>query len=128
MLPPECESQQNRLREPPVQKGYPDRRDMLAAVLGTKTPADRMAMRGPPEPPICQRLNPNNAAYDPVFAAEHRTRRAHKDPHYLYSKARKQQSKLLRRVHWVRKSAFTAEEHDYLLDLQGECYVCSVLC
>ena len=127
MLPAENESQQDRLHQPSVQKAYPNRRDMLAAVFGAKNPADRMAVRGPPEPPLAQKLNPNNAAFDPVFAAEYRARRAQEDPHYLYSKVRKQQSKLLKRVHWVQKSAFTAEEHGYLLDLQGECLVSSVL-
>lgn len=128
MLPAEHESQQNTLHEPPVQKAYSNRRDMLAALFGAKTPADRMAVRGPPERPLAQKLNPNNAAFDPIFAAEHRARRAQEDPRYLYSKERKQQSKLLKRVHWVQKSAFTAEEHGYLLDLQGECRVPSVLC
>ena len=125
-LPPEHDTQQNRPHEPPVQKAKPDRRDMLAAVLGIKTPADRMAMQGPPEPPVAQKLNPNNAAFDPVFAAEYRTRRA-QDPHYVHFQAQKRHLKLQGRLHWVQKSAFTAEEHGYLLDLGGECSVCVVL-
>ena len=132
MLLAEVESHQTCLNEPPVQKAYTNRRDLLAAVFDAKTSADRMAKQEPPEPPLAQKLNPNNVAYDPVCAAEHRAKRA-EDPHYLDSKMRKQQSKLLKRVHWVQKSAFTAEEHGYLLDLEGECHVssalrCDVLC
>ena len=52
LLPPGHEPQQNTPHELLAQKGAkPDRRDMLAAVLGIQTPADRMAMQGPPEPP-----------------------------------------------------------------------------
>ena len=127
MLPAENESQQDRLHQS-VLKAYPNRRDILAALFAARTPADRMAVRGPPEPPLAEKLNPNNAAFDPVFTAENRARRAQEDPHYLYSKVRKQQFKLLKRVHWVQKSAFAAEEHGYLLDLQGECCVSSLLC
>ena len=126
MLLAEVKSQQTCLHEPSVQKAYTNRREVLAAVFDAKTSADRMALQEPPEPPLAQKLNPNNAAYDPVFAAEHRARRA-EDPHYLDSKLRKQQSKLLKRVHWVQKSAFTAEEHGYLLDLQGECHASAAL-
>ena len=128
MLPAGNKSQQKRLHKPPVQTAYTNRRGVLAAVFGPKTPADRVEVRGPPQLPLAQKLNPNNAAFDPVFAAEYRAKRA-QDLHYLDSKVRKQQSKLLKRVHWVQKSAFTAEEHGYLLDLQGECHVCcAVLC
>lgn len=127
LLPPENESQQNRPHEPLAQKARPDRRDMLSAMLGIKTPADRMAMRGPPEPPVAQKLNPNNFAFDPVFAAEYRNRRAQEDPHYLHFQAQKRQLKLQGRLHWVQKSAFTAEEHGYLLVLGGQCPVFFVL-
>ena len=76
---------------------------------------------------MAQKLNPNNAAFDPVFAAKYRNRRAQEDPHYLHFQAQKRQLKLQGRLHWVQKSAFTAEEHGYLLDLGGENPVCFVL-
>ena len=100
--------------------GQSYRNETLASLLGIKTPAERMAMRDVAEPALLNRLNPNNVAYDPAFAADYKARRA-KDPQYQYMKAFKSVSKLLKRVHWSQKSAFTADDHAYLIDLQGNC-------
>ena len=91
-----------------------------SAVLGIKTPAERVAPKQAAAPNLADKLNPNNAAYDPGLAAHHRAMRAQTDPQYVHNKARRQISKLTKRMHLPQKSAFTAEEHGYLLDLQGE--------
>ena len=126
------ETENLRLADPGQQNGPPGqsalpiaapgqshRRDLQAAVLAQNTSVEGTAVRGPAEPSLADRLNPNNAAFDPVFAAEHRARRA-QEPRYQHLRACRQESKLLKRIHWTQKSAFTAEEHGYLLDLQGE--------
>lgn len=102
-----------------IPSGRSYRRDKPASMLGSLTPDERMAMQAALGPPIADRLNPNNAAFDPVCAAKYRARRA-EDPLYVYLKECKQAQKLLKRVHWTQKSAFTAEEHGYLLDLKGD--------
>ncbi len=94
--------------------------ERMAAVLGIKTPAESVALREAAEPNMADRLNPNNAAYDPQFAAHHRAMRAQTNPKYEQQKARKQMVKQIKRLHWPRNSHFTAEEHGYMLDLQGE--------
>lgn len=113
---------------PVTAPGQSHRRDAQPSVLAQKAsaegiaawgPVEGTAVRGPAEPSLADRLNPNNAAYDPVFAAEHRARRA-QEPRYQHMRVCRQDAKLLKRIHWTQKSAFTAEEHGYLLDLQGE--------
>lgn len=69
---------------------------------------------------LAQRLNPNNPAFDPVFAEKHRAKRLRTDATYAHSMARKEKKKLLKRVHWSQKSSLSPQEHCYLLDLQGK--------
>ena len=66
------------------------------------------------------KFNPNNAAYDPEFAAQHSAWRAKNSRTYAHHKARKARTKLLKRGGWTQNSSLTAEEHAYLLDLQGD--------
>ena len=70
--------------------------------------------------PLAQRLNPNNAAFDAAFAEQHRAKRMRTDTGYAHSIARKEKKKLLKRVHWSQKSALSAKEHCYLVDLSGK--------
>ncbi|KAL0039457.1 hypothetical protein WJX79_008968 [Trebouxia sp. C0005] len=91
--------------------------ERMAAVLGTRSPAERVALRNAAGPTLADLLNPNNVAYDPEFAARHRAMRAQADPLYAQQKARKQVTKLIKKLHWDKASAFTIEEHAYLLDL-----------
>lgn len=69
---------------------------------------------------LSQQLNPNNEAYNPAFAELHRAKRMRTDAGYVHRVARKEKSKLLKRIYWSQKSTLTPEEHCYLLDLQGE--------
>ena len=69
---------------------------------------------------LAQRLNPNNPAFDPVFAEKHRAKRLRTDATYAHTMARKEKKKLLKRVHWSQKSSLSPQEHCYLLDLQGK--------
>ncbi len=94
--------------------------ERMAAVRGIKTPAERVALRNVAAPPLADLLNPNNAAFNPEFAAHHRAMRAQANPLYAQQKARKQVIKLIKKLHWDRASAFTMEEHGYLLDLHGD--------
>lgn len=94
--------------------------ERMAAVLGTRSPAERVALRNAAGPTLADLLNPNNVAYDPEFAARHRAMRAQADPLYAQQKARKQVTKLIKKLHWDKASAFTIEEHAYLLDLHGD--------
>ncbi len=94
--------------------------ERMAAVLGIRTPAERVALRDAAGPTLADLLNPNNAAYDPAFAAQHRAMRAQANPLYAQQKARKQVIKLIKKLHWDKASAFTIEEHGYLLDLHGD--------
>ncbi|KAL0032885.1 hypothetical protein WJX77_004910 [Trebouxia sp. C0004] len=91
--------------------------ERMAAVLGIRTPAKHVALRDAAGPTLADLLNPNNAAYDPEFAAQHRAMRAQANPVYAHQKARKQVNKLIK--HWDKASAFTVEEHGYVLDLHG---------
>lgn len=92
--------------------------ERTAAVSGVWIP-NLVSLGEAAGPNLADMLNPNNAAYDPNFAAQHRAMRAQTDPLYAEQKARKQVTKLIKRLHWKTKSAFTAEEHGYMLDLQG---------
>lgn len=71
---------------------------------------------------LSQQLNPNNEAYNPALAEQHRAKRLRSDPTYAHRVARKEKSKLLKRIHWSQKSTLTPAEHGYLIDLQGESY------
>lgn len=112
----------------PIDKGEPyssaangshNAQERTAAVSGVWIPAELVNLGDAAGPNLADMLNPNNAAYDPNFAAQHRAMRAQTDPLYAEQKARKQVTKLIKRLHWKTKSAFTAEEHGYMLDLQG---------
>ena len=94
--------------------------ERMAAGLGIRTPAERVALRDAAGPILADLLNPNNAAFDPEIAAQHRAMRAQANPLYAQQKARKQVIKLIKKLHWDRASAFTIEEHGYLLDLHGD--------
>jgi len=94
--------------------------ERMAAVLGIRTPAEHVALRDAAGPTLPELLNPNNAAYDPEFAAQHRAMRAQANPLYVHQKARKQVIKLIKKLHWDKTSAFTVEEHGYMLDLHGD--------
>ncbi len=94
--------------------------ERMAAVLGIRTPAERVALKNAAAPALADLLNPNNAAFNPKFAAQHRAMRAQANPLYAQQKARKQVIKLIKKLHWDRASAFTMEEHGYLLDLHGD--------
>lgn len=94
--------------------------ERMAAVFGIRTPAERVALRNAAPATLADLLNPNNAAFNPEFAAQHRAMRAQANPLYAQQKARKQVIKLIKKLHWDRASAFTMEEHGYLLDLHGD--------